>query len=534
MPASGGGAPRELKTVDLVSIAQEFSPRYEQHGDDLVVIDVRGLERLLGSPRTIAHELRREAADRGMLVHVALAGTQTAAIVLALARPGLTVIEPGSESSALAPLSLETLARVFAAIQGPDFFYLPGAPPPGLMPSRRCARAYPEQDAADRCRSLETFRSWGLKTLGELAALPAADLSARLGQHGLACQAIARGEDLRPLVPTLAEERFESFHELDWPIAELEPLSFVLTRLLEPLVTRLERRDRGVAVLHVLLHLVTRDIHARHLELAVPLRDVRTLRALALIDLESHPPPASIDIVTVVIDPTPGRVLQHKLFARACPTPDAISTLQARLGALLGQDRIGAPSIVDSYRPGAFVMKPFALDHSDASPRLHRPQLGMAAGAAIQNPEARGPSPESLLSALRRCRQPVPARVVTADGRPVRVTTDRRSYTGGAVLACAGPWLTSGSWWTEEAGRAGEAGGDGGQGRPVLDMPERNGARASGLGVGPQASEKKVGPHASNERWSHEEWDVALADGAIYRIFRDCETDGWFIDGIVD
>ena len=45
----------------------------------------------------------------------------------------------------------------------------------------------------------------------------------------------------------------------------------------------------------------------------------------------------------------------------------------------------------------------------------------------------------SLVSALRRCRQPVPARVAVADGRPVRVTTDRRGFAGGAVTHCAGP-----------------------------------------------------------------------------------------------
>jgi len=57
-------------------------------------------------------------------------------------------------------------------------------------------------------------------------------------------------------------------------------------------------------------------------------------------------------------------------------------------------------------------------------------------------------------------------------------------------------------------------------------------------GWGPGASEKKltpagVGPPAS-KKWSREEWDVALADGAMYRIFRDEDTGGWFIDAIVD
>ena len=57
-------------------------------------------------------------------------------------------------------------------------------------------------------------------------------------------------------MPTLPEERFESSLELEWPIEDLEPLSFVLTRLLEPLSARLERRDRGAAVLHLELRLV--------------------------------------------------------------------------------------------------------------------------------------------------------------------------------------------------------------------------------------------------------------------------------------
>src|SRR5688572_6998675 len=86
----------------LVAIAQEFSPRYERHRDDLVSIDVSGLERLLGTPHTIGEELRREASARGARVHVAVAATRVAALVLARARPGLTVVDPGEERAALA------------------------------------------------------------------------------------------------------------------------------------------------------------------------------------------------------------------------------------------------------------------------------------------------------------------------------------------------------------------------------------------------------------------------------------------------
>jgi len=107
-PSSDAAA---VGTATLIAIAQEFSPRYERHRDDLVTIDVSGLTRLLGPARIIGEEMRREAAARGVRAHVAIAGTQTAALLIALARPGLTVIAPGEERSALARLPLALLEK---------------------------------------------------------------------------------------------------------------------------------------------------------------------------------------------------------------------------------------------------------------------------------------------------------------------------------------------------------------------------------------------------------------------------------------
>jgi protein ImuB len=474
-----------LKDV-FTQLAEAFSPRYERHGEHLVTIDVRGLDRLLGSPRTIGEELRRDAADRGLRAHIAIARTRTAARVLALSAPGLRVVEAGQEAAALAPIPIGILEK----IEDED------------RPQRSPAEI------------LSVLKTWGIRTLGEFAALPSAALSARLGRQGLAWQAIARGEDTRPLVPSRADERFDATLALEWPIEGLEPLSFVLTRLLEPLSTRLEARDRGAAALHIELGLVTREMHRRGLDLPSPLRDVRTLRTLALLDLESHPPAAAIDQVTITIDPTPGRVLQHTLFTRPHPTPEQLSTLLARLGALMGQDRIGAPAMVDSPRPGVFAMKPFAIEHEhDDYRRARRDRRAItvegSAGSAV--------SALNVVTALRRCRQPVPARVaVGLDQRPVRVTTDRRSFAGGSVTACVGPWRTSGEWWaTGQEGRDRQDGQDGRTERARLAVA-RSQSRASGGG------------------WDRDEWDVALNDGAVYRIFRDRSTDAWFIEAIVD
>jgi protein ImuB len=366
-----------------------------------------------------------------------------------------------------------------------------------------------------------TLRQWGLRTLGEFAALPAHEVAARLGPAGVEWQRVARGEDRGPLVAVVPEERFEETLELEWPIEGLEPLSFVLGRLMEPLSAHLERRDRGAAVLYVRLQLVTRAVHERSLQLPVPMRDARALRTLALLDLESHPPDAAVDRITVAVDPTPGRVVQFSLLTRPLPSPEHLSTLAARLTALMGEGRCGSPELVDSWRPGAFAMKPFAPRESTVMHSQHH--------TPIQPPLPSAPVPKAQthsglpvneaanpVVALRRFRTPIPARVRAEDGRPVHVSTTC-GLGGGRVTTAAGPWRTSGAWWEEPLGAP--TGEDG----PVPPKP-RSGASGP---VPPK-------PRSGEGGWDRDEWDVALADGVTYRLFRQRDDDRWAIEGVVD
>jgi protein ImuB len=443
-PASAGES-----CSPLVDLARDFSPRVQIHDGRTVTFDVSGLGRLLGDNRAIGNELRRAASDRGLRLNIAMAATTTAAMLLARARPGLTIVPPGSEAAALASLSLERLGGL-DLLRGNDVSAPHGA------------------------RSL--FKRWGLHTLGDLAALPADELSARLGQDGVSWQKWARGEDVRPMVPAAADVPFEESLDLEWPIEDLEPLSFIFARLFEPLCERLERHDRGAVVLRVRLTLVTRTTHERSLQLPAPMRDARVLRTLALLDLESNPPPAAIDRVAVAVDVTEGRVLQFGLFARALPA-ERLATLVARLGALMGTTRVGAPALVDSYRPGAFAMTAFAPPPSSVS------------GGRTEESTTR-----RLPMAIRRFRSPIPARVTLERGRPVRVVTDRRGFSGGKVARAEGPWRSSGDWWIGGAGRI----------------------------------------HQPRSPWNCDEWDVVLSDGAMYRISDARDEGGWFMDGMVD
>jgi hypothetical protein len=180
----------------LIDVAAEFSPRCEITGPCQVTLDLSGLARLFGSARAIADELQRTAASRDLRVRIAIAGTATAARLLAHGAPhDITVVDHGGEADALASLPLGLLAT--------------------------------DADA------LATFRKWGLRTLGDIAQLPSDAVAARLGQAGIRWQRLARGEDPRPLLPAVPEERFEQALDLEWPIEGLEPLSFVLGRLIE-------------------------------------------------------------------------------------------------------------------------------------------------------------------------------------------------------------------------------------------------------------------------------------------------------------
>jgi protein ImuB len=474
---TGGPAVEVDRLPTLLGVTQAFSPRVQSVGPDAVVCDLLGLDRLFGNARTIAEELRREAADQGVAVRVGVAATRSAARLFAYGRPGITLIEAGEEANALALLSLDVLARVVLAEARP-------AGPDAVRPAR-FYRASPMQELARarnrrRKRSaaadsdfdryadvLATLSRWGLKTLGDLVALSTPDLSERLGQEGVVLQRLARGEDVDLLVPYVADERFEEHLDLEWPIDELEPLSFVLGRLLDPLCVHLERRGRAAAAIIVELRLVTRDTHVRRLLLPAPMRDPRVLRTLALLDLESNPPSAAIDAVDVRIEPTPGRVLQYSLLERAQPAPEQMSALLARLGALMGQDRCGSPVLPDTHRPGAFTMAPFAAGQGSRSRQLEPPPLAYT------------PSP-----ALRRYRQPVPIRVALEGNRPARVMADRVGLASGRVEMSAGPWRTSGEWWADG--------------------------------------------------WRRDEWDVALDDGTVCRLYRDHGTSAWFMDAIVD
>ena len=448
-------ASSDAQAALLPEIARACSPRVEVHGDRVVVFDASGLGRVIGTPEEIGREVQALAAGQGLTVRVALAPTRAGAWLLAHAHPGVTVVDAAQMKKQIGALSLDSLRSLGT----------------GLVDSRRSLGTGPVDSRRALEGEIETLRRWGLKTLGQVAALPRSGVHTRLGWAGVRLHQAALGEDADPLVPAGIAPAFLERMQLEWPIEGLEPLAFVLSRQLEALSISLERADRGAIAITTSLRLVTRTTHERTLTLPAPMRDARTLRTLILLDLESHPPPAGIDAVTVSVEVAPGRITQGSLLERAYPAAEHLTTLMARLRALAGESRVNAPAVLDTHDARDVGMQPFAV--TPACP-VARP--------AVSAPDAAAPC-----VALRRFRLPIAARVMVERGSPVRVMPATSAIPAGRVIDRAGPWRSSGRWWT-----------------------------------------------ASRANWDRDEWDVELSGGGCYRLVRDRANGNWAIEGEID
>ena len=149
------------------------------------------------------------------------------------------------------------------------------------------------------------------------------------------------------------------------------------------------------------------------------------------------------------------RTVQTGIFLPVTPAPDKLELTLARIRGIVGENNVGIPELLNTHHP-----HPFRL--VNAQPQIANRQ-----------------SPIANHQAFRYFRPPLPATVELERNRPLRITA---SGIHGKVLNAAGPWRTSGDWWTTTA-------------------------------------------------WNRDEWDVALSNGSLYRIYRDSN---WYVEGSYD
>ena len=375
----------------LLEVALAHSPRVEEAGPGLVYLDAAGLEGLFGGERQLGESLCVAAAARGLNVRVGIAGSRLGARVAARSGGGVTIAQPAEDAAYLAPAPLALLD-------------------------------HPEEMAVRLDR-------WGIRTLGELAALPPAALFERLGSEGPRLQRLARGEDLRPLTPWAPAPPFEESAECEWGLDTLEPVTMLLADLAEKICARLVRRGLSADGFEWICRLAGRSLHEGSLALAAPMSEASAIAALLRVALESRPPQGVVEAVTLKAHPQRVAPAQDSLTGRSRPSPRLVTAALTRLTALVGARQLGIPALLDSHRPDAVRLDPF---HSE---RIHL-EDGM-------RDSARSNSPAAL--ALRRLRPPCPAHVTLTSGRPVHL---RSAALAGRIVTGAGPWRASGEWWT--------------------------------------------------------------------------------------
>ena len=458
----------------LLDVGWSVSPRIENTSPDTIILDIAGLRSLFGAEENIASELMKRAVALGLSTHVAVAENLETALHAARGFSGITLIPAGEEATCLGRLPVHA-----------------------LNPSIEIQ---------------ETLARWGIRTCAELAALPVLQLSERLGQDGVLLRELARGARVRSLVLAEPGICFVEEMELEEAVEDLEPLSFLLGRLLDQLCARLQARSLAAAAIHLRFDLgdffgkevqvqneksteeIPPKIYEQVLSLPVAMRDSKTLLKLMRLQLQANPPHASILKITLAAEPALARAAQGGLFRPTIPDPEKLELTVARLASLVGDANIGSPELVDSHRPGNFRMGRFVPAREET--RARRKKRG---GAATNNSEENAePQFRQTAIAFRNFRPEWPAKVELRESCPAYIT-----FRGmrGNITTASGPWRTSGDWWREDA-------------------------------------------------WQQDEWDVnvrldfsgarnkqslyANARDGLYRIYYDALRQSWFVRGRYD
>jgi protein ImuB len=463
----------------MLDAAWSVSPRVEDTAPDTVVLDLEGLASLLGTDEHIAQELARRVAAIGLAARVAVAENMEVAIHAARGFPGITIIPAGQERQRL------------------------GVLPVGVLTTET--------------ETLEVFERWGVETLRALAALPVPQLSERLGQEGVRLSELARGVRQRSLVLAQASSTFTEEMELDDAVEELEPLSFLLGRLLDQLCARLEARALAVRAMRIRFELqpsfekdfqtLKEDLRTKpsmkHYEkvltLPVPMRNSKTLLKLLRLQLQGDSPAAPIQKIYMTADAAGPRVTQNGLFVPSGPDPEKLEVTIARLAKLVGEGNLGSAKLVDSHRPESFQMTRF----------VNATEQNKRSGKSA--PKVKKPHTRATVTALRVMRPTQPVRVELQNEQPAKVYLQGMR---GDVVAASGPWRSSGDWWQEDAWRQDE-----------WDLE---------IDFVPVGAQHRCASSRQNPKSLDAPQFPSGPQRGLYRIYYDALQQSWFVRGVYD
>jgi protein ImuB len=373
-----------------------FSPRVEDRSEDgafLCFVDILGTEKLSGPSEMLIRNLLANVRKNGVSARVVVSRNANAAAALAkglTSRTALKIIAEGEEAAVLASLPLSVLE---------------------LTEEQR-----------------ETFRVWGIRTLGMLADLPEEELIVRMGQSGQRLRKLALGELTHPFQPKEPVFLLEEHMEFDSPVELLESVLFVASGMLGQLIRRADSRALALAVIDIKLTLEGSETHACTVRSSLPTNEKQTWIKLLHLELRAHPP--KLAILALAIKATSGAInrTQLGLFTPQLPEQTKLDVTLARIRAIVGENCAGRAVLIDTYQPQGFRIEPFAV-----------PTAYTSSSSASQT-----------RSVLRKQRSVEDIYVTVQDDRPKAFVFRQVRYT---IRQTYGPWLVSGDWWSQASWR---------------------------------------------------------------------------------
>ena len=311
-----------------------YSPTLAGSGDPtdasfgLFEVGIDGLAALWGAEPVLAERLsaavtRALPGDGTVRPRVGVAGTRFAATVAALhaGAEAHVLVPPGGEAEFLAQR------------------------PSGLLTTDPDIRA--------------RLTRFGLRRIGAVADLPRSALIARFGEEGARLHDRARGLETDPFRARQALERLALGLPLEPPVEELEPLRFVLHRLVAALTTQLATRglaaDRAHLTVSLDLAFASTGVPPRieiEQRFPEPTADAEAIERLLFAHLERTPPPAAVQRLGLELrGTTPAAGQQLPLFVPQAARTARLGWQLARLALTYGEDRIGRVTITDPEAP---------------------------------------------------------------------------------------------------------------------------------------------------------------------------------------
>lgn len=365
----------------LLAAAFTLSPRVEKTGDGWCTIDLQGTD----AARTTAqlHTCVAELAGAGIAARGGAGATPLLAYYAAQRAKPVCIVTDAQQF--LAPLPVAT--------------------------------------AAPTASQFEILHGWGITTLGQLTALPKAEIGRRLGTDGVALWERAAGETTRVLELIEPTKTFVAEWDYEPPIESMEPLLFRLRRFAE--CVALELRGANLVAEKISLSLLLEDDneHRRDFRLPEPSANVEAWMRVFHAHLENVTTPARVTGARLSATPARPPEKQDGLFDTGLRDPAAFWENLAKVGAIVGDDCVGTPVLLDSWKPDAVVLeKPAETVPPPEDDPVHLPR-GLT---------------------LRRFRPPWSARVEMAEQRPHALEGNELHE---QVREALGPFRLSGSWW---------------------------------------------------------------------------------------